>query len=130
MIKQIKHINKALSMELIKQQITISITRGEMNALIAEALANPEIATAIKRAISPLLADSFPQFPEFTQISLSDTAEDGSTMVILKQPKQTAETPIKSMEPLVVNQTTEAPEVATTPEYVDYTADAISAEAE
>jgi hypothetical protein len=119
MIKQIKHINKALSMELIKQQITILITKGEMNALIAEALANPEIATTIKRAISPLLADSFPQFPEFTQISLSDTAEDGSTMVILKQPRQTAETPIKSMEPLVVNQTTESAEVTTTPEYVE-----------
>ena len=113
-------------MELIKQQITISITKGEMNALIAEALANPEIAATIKRAISPLLADSFPQFPEFTQISLSDTAEDGSTMVILKQPRQTTETPIKSMEPLVVNQTTEATEAteaATTPEYVEPSTD-------
>ena len=129
MIKQIKHINKALSMEIIKPQITISITKGEMNALIAEALANPEIAATIKRAISPLLADSFPQFPEFTNITIGDTAEDGSTMVILKQPRQTAETPIKSMEPLVVNQATESAEVATTPEYVEPATDSDTAEA-
>ena len=125
MIKQIKHINKALSMEIIKPQITISITKGEMNALIAEALANPEIAATIKRAISPLLADSFPQFPEFTNITIGDTAEDGSTMVILKQPRQTAETPIKSIEPLVVNQTTESAEVTTTPEYVEPSTDEV-----
>ena len=111
-----KHINKALSMEIIKQQINISINKTELNALIAEALSNPDTAATIKRAISPLLADAFPQFPEFTNISLGDTAEDGSTLVILKQPRQTVDTPIKSIEPLVVNQTTEATEA---PEYVE-----------
>ena len=104
-----KHINKAIGLELIKSQIQISITKTELNALIAEALSNSDTAATIKRAISPLLADAFPQFPEFTNISLGDTAEDGSTLVILKQPRQTVDTPIKSIEPLVVN-TTAAPE--------------------
>ena len=108
-----KYINKALSMEIIKPQITISITKGELNTLIAEALSNPDTAATIKRAISPLLADAFPQFPEFTQISIAETAEDGSTLVILKQPRQTVDTPIKSIEPLVVN-TTAAPEYVET----------------
>ena len=107
-----KHINKAIGLELIKSQIQISITKTELNALIAEALSNPDTAATIKRAISPLLADAFPQFPEFTNISLGDTAEDGSTLVILKQPRQTVDTPIKSIEPLVVNPTA-------APEYVE-----------
>ena len=119
-----KYINKALSMEIIKQQINISINKSELNALIAEALSNPDTAATIKRAISPLLADAFPQFPEFTNISIGDTAEDGSTAVILKQPKQVepkVDSPIKSMEPLVV---TEPDEVPTTPAYVEPTEEA------
>lgn len=111
-----KYINKALSMEIIKQQINISINKTELNALIAEALSNPDTAATIKRAISPLLADAFPQFPEFTNISIGDTAEDGSTLVILKQPRQTVDTPIKSIEPLVVNPTA-------APEYVETSTD-------
>ena len=111
-----KYINKALSMEIIKQQINISINKSELNALIAEALSNPDTAATIKRAISPLLADAFPQFPEFTNISLGDTAEDGSTLVILKQPRQTVDTPIKSIEPLVINPTA-------APEYVETSTD-------
>lgn len=73
-------------MEIIKQQIIVSITKTELNSLIAEAMANPDSAAAIKRVLNPLLVDSFPQFSEFTQISLGDTDETGSTQVILKQP--------------------------------------------
>ncbi len=118
-----KHINKAISLELIKSQIQISITKTELNTLIAEALANPDTAATIKRAISPLLANSFPQFPDFTNITLGETAEDGTTAVILKQPKQVepkVDSPIKSMEPLVV---TEPDEVPVAPAYVEPTED-------
>ena len=121
MIKQINYINKALSMEIIKPTITISITKGELNTLIAEALTNPDTAAVIKRAISPLLANSFPQFPDFTNITLGETAEDGTTSVILKQPKQIepkVDSPIKSIEPLVV---TEPEEVPTAPAYIEPT---------
>lgn len=118
-----KYINKALSMEIIKQQINISINKTELNALIAEALSNPDTAATIKRAISPLLADAFPQFPEFTNISIGDTAEDGSTLVILKQPRQTVDTPIKSIEPLVVNPTA-------APEYVEPSTDSDTTDVE
>ena len=120
-----KYINKALSMEIIKSQINISINKSELNALIAEALSNPDTAATIKRAISPLLANSFPQFPDFTNITLGETAEDGTTAVILKQPKQVepkADSPIQSMEPLVV---TEPDEVSTTAnDYVEPTEEA------
>jgi len=92
-------------MDIIKSQINITINKTELNTLVAEALANPDTAAAIKRAIAPLLSDSFPQFPEFTNIAIGDTSEDGSTIVILKQPRQPVDTPIKSIEPLVVNQT-------------------------
>ena len=118
-----KHINKAIGLELIKSQIQISINKTELNALIAEALSNPDTAATIKRAISPLLANSFPQFPDFTNITLGDTAEDGSTLVILKQPRQTVDTPIKSIEPLVVNPTA-------APEYVEPSTDSDTTDAE
>lgn len=105
-----KHINKAIGLELIKSQIQISITKTELNALIAEALSNPDTAATIKRAISPLLADAFPQFPEFTQISIEQTNDDGSTIVVLKQPRNITKTieestsPIKSIEPLEIRE--------------------------
>jgi hypothetical protein len=119
MIQQTKYINKALSMELIKLQIEVSITKTELNTLIAEALTNPDTAAAIKRAITPLLANSFPQFPAFTNITLGETAEDGTTSVILKQPRQVeakVDSPIQSLEPLVV---TEPDPVPTTADYVE-----------
>lgn len=119
MIQQTKYITKAINLELIKQQIQLTINKTELNNLITEALSNSDTSAAIKRAIQPLLADSFPQFPDFTNITLGDTAEDGSTVVILKQPRQTepkSDSPIKSIEPLVVTEPDEVP--TTTPDYV------------
>ena len=90
-------------MEIIKQQIIVSITKTELNSLIAEAMANLDSAAAIKRVLNPLLVDSFPQFSEFTQISLGDTDETGSTQVILKQPAAPkSNSALKAIEPAVV----------------------------
>lgn len=90
-------------MEIIKQQIIVTITKTELNALIAEAMSNPDSAAAIKRVLNPLLVDSFPQFSEFTQISLGDTDESGTTQVILKQPAAPkSNSAIKAIEPAVV----------------------------
>ena len=99
-------------MEIIKQQIIVSITKTELNSLIAEAMANPDSAAAIKRVLNPLLVDSFPQFSEFTQISLGDTDETGSTQVILKQPAAPkSNSAIKAIEPaVVINNPEETPE--------------------
>lgn len=107
MTNQIKYINKALSMNVIKQQIQITINKTELNTLISEALANPESAAAIKRVLAPALAGSFPQFPDFTNISIGETEEDGSTVVVLKVPRQAvpkSDAPIGSMDPLEVNE--------------------------
>lgn len=102
-------------MEIIKQQIIVSITKTELNSLIAEAMSNPDSAAAIKRVLNPLLVDSFPQFSEFTQISLGDTDETGTTQVILKQPAAPkSNSPIKAIEPaVVINNTEETPETGT-----------------
>ena len=99
-------------MEIIKQQIIVSITKTELNSLIAEAMANPDSAAAIKRVLNPLLVDSFPQFSEFTQISLGDTDETGSTQVILKQPAAPkSNSALKAIEPaVVINNPEETPE--------------------
>ena len=99
-------------MEIIKQQIIVSITKTELNSLIAEAMSNPDSAAAIKRVLNPLLVDSFPQFSEFTQISLGDTDETGSTQVILKQPAAPKyNSALKAIEPaVVINNTEETPE--------------------
>ena len=102
-------------MEIIKQQIIVSITKTELNSLIAEAMANPDSAAAIKRVLNPLLVDSFPQFSEFTQISLGDTDETGSTQVILKQPAAPkSNSALKAIEPaVVINNPEETPETDT-----------------
>ena len=102
-------------MEIIKQQIIVSITKTELNSLIAEAMSNPDSAAAIKRVLNPLLVDSFPQFSEFTQISLGDTDESGTTQVILKQPAATkSNSALKAIEPsVVINNPEETPETGT-----------------
>ena len=102
-------------MELIKSQIQLTITKGELNQLLTEALADPESSAAIKKILNPLLTDKFPQFPDFTVIALGDTDESGSTQVILKQPTVSTSkapktapapvtTPIKSIEPVVIDE--------------------------
>lgn len=120
MNNQIKFIRKAFQMEIIKQQIIVSITKTELNSLIAEAMANPDSAAAIKRVLNPLLVDSFPQFSEFTQISLGDTDEAGTTQVILKQPAAPkSNSALKAIEPaVVINNPDETPEtgIADAPE--------------
>lgn len=107
-------------MELIKSQISITLTKGELNQLLTEALADAESSAAIKKVLNPLLADKFPQFPEFTVVALGNTDESGSTQVILKQPTTSTpkapktpapasdvdmpvQTPIKSIEPVVIS---------------------------
>lgn len=90
-------------MEIIKPQISVSITKTELNSLINEAMAMPDYAAAIKRILSPLLAEAFPQFPEFTNVIIGDTDESGVTQVILKQPAAPkSNSPIKAIEPAVV----------------------------
>lgn len=104
MTNQIKYIRKSQQMEITKNQIQLTINKTELNTLISDALANPDISAAIKRALNPLLANSFPQFPEFSQITLGDTDEAGATQVILKQPAAPKTTgPIKSIEPQVID---------------------------
>ena len=131
-------------MELIKSQISITLTKGELNQLIAEALADSELSAAIKKVLNPLLADKFPQFPDFTVITIGDTDESGSTQVVLKQPTTSTpkapktpapapasdvdvpvQTPIKSIEPVVITDKVMASIVAdgdifdSTPAYVE-----------
>ena len=117
----LKYIRKAINLEILKTQITLSITKTELNALIADALANPESSAAIKRVLNPLLDGMFPQFPEFTNITLGDTEEDGSTIVVLKQPRESKPTgPIKSIEPPVIDEpvTVTEPDPMDSPDYI------------
>lgn len=102
------HILKGIQLEIIQSQINVTLTKSQLLELIQEALTT-DAGPAIKRAIAPLLANSFPQFPEFTNITIQDTDESGQTVVTLRQPakpkvkaKPKAASDIKSMEPLDV----------------------------
>lgn len=88
-------------MELIKNQIQLQLTKGELNTILAEAMQDEATGTAIKRILNPFLVNSFPQFPEYTNISLGATDESGSTVVTLKVPtKKTIVTEDNSSEPV------------------------------
>lgn len=97
------HIHQGLQMELLQQQIQIQLTKTQLLEVIQEALTT-DASAAIKRAIAPVLAEAFPQFPEFTQVVINGTDESGATTITLRQPRQAAAkaSPIKSMEPLEV----------------------------
>lgn len=72
-------------MELIKQQIQITLTKTDMTNILNEAMQDETANASIKRILNPFLADSFPQFSEFNAVTLGDTADDGSTTAILKK---------------------------------------------
>ena len=107
-------------MELIKSQIQLTLTKSELNQLLTEALADTESSAAIKKVLNPLLADKFPQFPDFTHISLGDTDEStGFTQVILKQPAAPKVAATKVIgEPVEVVESTEAVEAPVTEPYI------------
>lgn len=95
-------------MEIIKSDLQVTLTKSQLIEVIQEALTT-DAGAAIKRAIAPILAKSFPQFPEFTTVSIGDTDESGQTIVTLRQPpKPRATKPasdLKSIEPLEVTVT-------------------------
>jgi len=74
------------SMKIVTNQISTVISKGKLSEILAEAMKDETAGAAIKRVLNPFLAESFPQHPTFTQISLGATAEDGSTVVSLKVP--------------------------------------------
>ena len=91
MIQQTKFLHqlqKGIQLEIIKPQINIELTKSELNSIIAEAMTDPLASNAIKRILNPFLANSFTQFPTFTNITIGDTDEAGTTTVVLRQPKQ------------------------------------------
>ncbi len=86
--KFLHQLQKGIKMEIIKPQINIELTKSELNSIIAEAMTDPLASNAIKRILNPFLANSFTQFPTFTNITIGDTDVDGITTVVLRQPKQ------------------------------------------
>jgi hypothetical protein len=97
---ELNYITKALDRGIIKQQLQISLNKSEVNQLITEAL-NSESKASILRALNPILVDKFPQFPDFTNNSITEIHEDGTATVTLKvkvekQTKESAEDEIES----------------------------------
>ena len=95
-----KLLHKAISMELIKNQLSITLTKSELLSVITEALQDESASTAIKRALAPVLATAFPQFPEHTNVTLANTDENGATTVILRKPvtRTTQQAPLSDAE--------------------------------
>lgn len=94
MIQQTKFLHqlqKGIQMEIIKPSIQIILTKSELSAVIDEALSDASASTAIKKILNPFLTNSFPHFPTFTEITLGETLQDGTTVVTLKQPKPVTE---------------------------------------
>ena len=88
-------------MKINKQQINITLNKTELSAIIAEALTDETANASIKRILNPFLANSFPQFPDFTSVSLGETAEDGSTLLVLKQPAIRAKSEVTTIDPAI-----------------------------
>jgi len=76
------------SMDIIKSEIQVSITKTQLTTIINEALLDETAGPAIKRILNPLLTDSFKQFPTFSNVTLGTTDESGSTIVTLREPRE------------------------------------------
>lgn len=81
-----KQKQRITAMNLIKNQIQLNLTKSELNTILAEAMQDETAGASIKRILNPYIANSFPQFPEHTGVTLGSTSEDGTTTVTLKVP--------------------------------------------
>lgn len=100
-----QYLNKAIQLEIIKSQIDITLGKQELLTIVTEALA-AEDNSAIRRVLQPFLSGKFPQFPDFTNVTLSEINEDGTANVTLKVPVVRAS---KSDETEQVESDTETP---------------------
>lgn len=82
-------------MNIIKQQLQVSLTKTEVNTLMQKALTDEATSAGMKRLLAPLLADAFPQFPTFSNITIENVKEDGSAVVALREPRETTVKVIK-----------------------------------
>lgn len=85
MLKQY-HLLKEHNMQIITNQINISVGKTQLMSIIQDILVSEDNAQLLK-AIAPAIADKFEQFPEFTNISITSINEDGSANVTLKMPR-------------------------------------------
>lgn len=67
------------------QQIQLNLTKTQLSNILSDLLMSEDNAALI-RAINPVLADKFPQFPEFTNINLTEVHDDGTGTVTLRVP--------------------------------------------
>lgn len=84
--KDILNMDTTLNTHQIKlQQINVNVNKTQLMGIISDILAS-EDNSSLLRAIQPQLANKFPQFPEFTNVSITGINSDGSAAITLKQP--------------------------------------------
>lgn len=87
--KQLKqyYLLKGHNMNTINlSQIQVSINKTALNNIISDILAS-ENNGALLKSITPHLAGKFPQFQEFTNVSIENIDENGAATVVLKIPR-------------------------------------------
>ena len=85
-------------MDIIKQQLQITLNKTELATIINSALLDETAGPSIKRALSSIMGGAFPQFPEHTAVTLGETHEDGTTVVVLKVPVLRAAKPTDTID--------------------------------
>lgn len=73
-------------MAIQTNQINITLNKTQVLTLVQEVLQS-EDNTALLRAITPALQGQFPQFKEFSNVSIENINEDGTANVSLKIPR-------------------------------------------
>jgi len=89
-------------MQITPNTISISLSKTQTNAILAEAMQDEVASLAIKKVLNPFITNSFPAFPEYTNITLGATDENGVTTVALKIPT-VKKTVIEEFEPAEEN---------------------------
>ena len=72
-------------MEIIKNELGVKLTKGQVTDLVLEAL-KAEDTRGIRRVLQPLLNGALTQCPEFSQAQITALNEDGTMDVTFKIP--------------------------------------------
>jgi len=82
-LTKLKYINKGKQMEIIKNEISVKLTKTNVSDLVAEALQAGD-TSGIKRVLQPLLQGSFTQCPNFSIARIDGINPDGTMDVTYK----------------------------------------------
>lgn len=76
--------------------LKIPLIKGNVQDLITEGMGNEEFRKGLKRLLTPLIQDKFPDYPTYEKRTVTEVNEDGTAIVELRVVKPRAKAKVET----------------------------------